>query len=467
MNDVRGGDVGRQNSRRLAVGQNPPSAYGLATPRSSLRSHTGSLHRSSSSVRAIALQALPPIYPALLSRVADAFKQLINLAELVKEGITYKEAFDGRSAVTIIADIIKTPDRNLALLLGRALDSQKFFHDVTYDHRLRDNPNEIYRFRERLAAPFMNEDAMNDSPKSDHTGLQQTQFPSRPGVSRYTSETGSIQTSESTRSFAPTPATSTTSLTYTSSSPQTLLKTMSENSVPQGLNTLADDSGEFDDSLPSGVFTLLTDCYSPTCSRDNLCYSINCPRRLEQMKRLNMKPQPGLTRKISDESLKDIKETGALWIHSVSKEILDSVDDTEKKRQEAINEVMYTERDFVRDLEFLKDSWAKPLRTQSDVIADPKRREDFVTQVFWNFQDILAVNHVLAERLTKRQKQQPVVQTIGDIFLERVPLFEPFVKYGSHQLFGKFEFEKEKGNNPAFQRFVDVSHFISGLMICR
>ncbi len=44
-----------------------------------------------------------------------------------------------------------------------------------------------------------------------------------------------------------------------------------------------------------------------------------------------------------------------MWIHSVSQEILDSVDDTEKKRQEAINEVIYTERDFVRDLEYLRD----------------------------------------------------------------------------------------------------------------
>lgn len=70
---------------------------------------------------------------------------------------------------------------------------------------------------------------------------------------------------------------------------------------------------------------------------------------------------------------------------------------------------------------------------------------------------MLNVNQVLAERLTKRQKQQPVVQNIGDLFLERAPHFEPFVTYGAHQLFGKYEFEKEKGANPAFQKFVDVS----------
>lgn len=151
------------------------------------------------------------------------------------------------------------------------------------------------------------------------------------------------------------------------------------------------------------------------------------------------------------------KETGTLWIQSVSQEILDSVDDTEKKRQEAINEVMYTERDFVRDLEYLKEQWVKPLLA-SDVIA-ANRREDFVRQVFWNVHDVWSTNHVLAERLTKRQKQQPVVSAIGDLFLERVPLWEPFVAYGAHQLFGKYEFEKEKGANPAFQRFVDVSFF--------
>jgi hypothetical protein len=160
-----------------------------------------------------------------------------------------------------------------------------------------------------------------------------------------------------------------------------------------------------------------------------------------------------------------------LWSDTVPKEIFDSVDDTEKKRQEAINEVIYTERDFVRDLEYLRDvrlspcllvchadrqSWVKPLRSQDTIAAD--RRDDFVRQVFWNVHEVLVVNQPLAERLTKRQKQQPVVSTIGDLFLERVGHFEPFVTYGAHQLFGKYEFEKEKGANPAFQKFVDVRH---------
>jgi hypothetical protein len=106
--------------------------------------------------------------------------------------------------------------------------------------------------------------------------------------------------------------------------------------------------------------------------------------------------------------------------------------------------------------------WIKPLRT-TDVVPIAKR-EELVQQVFWNTHEILAVNSVLAEKLTKRQKQAHVVARIGDILLEQVQRFEPFVTYGAHQLFGKYEFEKEKGNNPAFQKFVDVSG--SGLETC-
>ena len=36
----------------------------------------------------------------------------------------------------------------------RALDAQKFFHAVTYDHRLRDSANDLYQFRLKMPSPF-------------------------------------------------------------------------------------------------------------------------------------------------------------------------------------------------------------------------------------------------------------------------------------------------------------------------
>ncbi|KAL1860088.1 RHO1 GDP-GTP exchange protein 2 [Paecilomyces lecythidis] len=311
----------------------------------------------------------PLVYPALLSRVADVFRERVPVGLRQKNGLSYQNAFSGIEAVDTISYIIKTTDRNLALLLGRALDAQKFFHDVTYDHRLRDAPGEIYQFKETMG---------EEAPSSD----------------------------------------------------------------------------------VNGVFTLLTECYSPTCTRDNLCYSIACPRRLEQQARLNLKPQPGLRSSTSKGSLHgdDDNDDQKLWINMVPKEVSDSIDDREKKRQEIIFEIMYTERDFVKDLEYLRDFWMRPLRSAGNTTLSPipeHRREKFIRTVFGNCLEVLKVNSGLCESLNSRQKESHVVKTIGDIFLQHVPRFDPFIKYGANQLYGKYEFEKEKASNPAFARFVE------------
>lgn len=312
----------------------------------------------------------PLAYPALLSRVADVFRERVNIGERLKNDLAYTNAFTGSESVDLLSYIIKTTDRNLALLLGRALDAQKLFHDVTYDHRLRDAPGEIYQFRE----------------------------------------------------------------------------TMGEESPVSEVN---------------GVFTLLTECYSPTCTRDQLCYSIACPRRLEQQAKLNLKPQPGLRPSASKGSLhgdEDDNDDQKLWINMVPKEVADSVEDREKKRQEIIFEIMYTERDFVKDLEYLRDFWMRPLRSANNVNLSPipeHRREKFIRTVFSNCLEVLSVNGRFSEALNARQKERSVVHSIGDIFLQFAPRFDPFIKYGANQLYGKYEFEKEKASNPAFATFVD------------
>ena len=332
--------------------------------------HRPSVQKNSASSNSAVISAqsrAPLVYPALLSRVADVFKERLNAGDRSKNDLSYRFAFTGAEAVDLISYIIKTTDRNLALLLGRALDAQKFFHDVTYDHRLRDSSTEIFQFQE------------------------------------------------------------------------TVLEDTSTN--------------------VNGVFTLLTECYSPTCTRDKLCYSIACPRRLEQQARLNLKPQPGLRRQQSSASLHaDETDEQKLWINTVSQEVANSVGDREKKRQEVISEIMYTERDFVKDLEYLRDFWMKPLRSANPANPSPipeRHRERFVRTVFSNCMEVHAVNQKMAELLTRRQQENPVVRNVGDIFLECVPRFGPFVRYGANQLWGKHEFEGERTRNPIFSRFVD------------
>ncbi|EAA36572.3 hypothetical protein GE21DRAFT_2052 [Neurospora crassa] len=314
---------------------------------------------------------MPLVYPALLSRVAETFRRKIVVGDRTKNELTYKNAFSGAEAVDVLSYIIRTTDRNLALLLGRALDAQKFFHDVTYEHRLRDSTYEMYQFRETLT----------------------------------------------------------------------------------------------DDEKPAvnGVFVLLSECYSPTCTPDQLCYSIACPRRLEQMAKLNLKGGIGLKQEgkaaVNDDDV-DQTDEQKLWINSVPKEIADSIGDREKKRQEVISEICYTERDFVKDLEYLRDFWIYPLKGKINGHSPIplQRRERVVRTIFTNIIDppsIHGVSSKFAKSLTERQQKTPVVQNIGDIFLEFVPQFEPFILYGAKQLEGKFEFENERSINKDFARFVD------------
>lgn len=316
------------------------------------------------------------VYPALLSAVGDYFQMDLQQKTNDKtvSGLLYRYTFTGSEAVDLLALIIKTTDRNLALLLGRSLDAQRLFHHIDYKHRLRDSAVEYYQFQTTVM------DAPSDGPEVN------------------------------------------------------------------------------------GVFVLLSECYSPTCTKDALCYSIACPRRLEQQSRLNLKPQGGLRRQESQASLHDeIDEPDEqkLWINTVSPDIANSVSDREQKRQEVISELMYTERDFVKDLEYLRDFWINPLRLGTPAMASPipePRREKIVRTVFSNIIDqpsIHGVSSRFADALTERQKKQPVVHQVGDIFLEFVPRWEPFIVYGSNQLAAKHEFEKERSLNPYFAKFVD------------
>lgn len=68
--------------------------------------------------------------------------------------------------------------------------------------------------------------------------------------------------------------------------------------------------------------------------------------------------------------------------------------------------------------------------------------------------EVLEVNSILSQNLIKRQTENNVIHQIGDIMLAHVPNFEPFVRYGSHQIIGKYVLETEKSNNPSFAKFV-------------
>eukprot|EP00842_Homolaphlyctis_polyrhiza_P000294 jgi/Hompol1/1265/HPOL_002670-RA len=274
----------------------------------------------------------------MLSQVARAFKRKVVLATHTKDMLEYTDSFLGREGVDALASIMKTTDRNLSLLIGRCLDVQGFFHDVTYLHKLRDSVVEVYKFE-----------------RDENIDISDTQH------------------------------------------------------------------------LPNGVFTLLTDCYSPTCTRDRLCYSVTCPRRLEQ-------------------------NANALWSTSVPKEVLESVSDKEKTRQEVIFEIIQSEREFVEDLETTIRVFMRPLRERDIIHAD--RREKFTRDLFLNIAELHAINSKLLRKLIARQKENLIVEKIGDIFINIADEFYPYVEYGAKQIYAKNLLDEEKASNPELLKFL-------------
>lgn len=117
--------------------------------------------------------------------------------------------------------------------MGRALDSQHFFHDVAYERHLVDSPNEIYQFNDRVLVP---------------TNTRDSESPEIPPVTRSPTITDSFY-DETTTALFDNPTTTTTAAT----------------------------SYDF----PSGVFVDLTRCYTPACMfNESPCYSYLCPKRL-------------------------------------------------------------------------------------------------------------------------------------------------------------------------------------------
>lgn len=365
------------------------------------------------------LENVKPVYPAMLSLVAESFYEILSqvLQTKTRNGLEYTECFTGRDAVDTVAAIIKATDRNLAIVVGRALEQQKLFHDVGYERRLRDDATELYAFDNEVVSAVLRTDggsAINDDTVS-------------------TMASGEYE--DGIDAVSPTTATTTTTTT------------------PRPIAGAAPING---------VFVMLTDCYSPTCSASQPCYSVTCPRQRSQQDHLRKTAKSNVAAEMKQEKI---------WSMSVPKEIVKSVSRKELDRQERLFEVFYGEKDYVRDLCILRDLYMKPLHN-GDIVAE-SRRKDFITKVFKNALAVLAENIVLQRALERRQKESFVCYQIGDVFLPFVDSLEAYLEYCANQPYSLYFLEAEKRNNHRLVEFLEktdrkpecrklgVQHFIT------
>ncbi|KAJ2787899.1 RHO1 GDP-GTP exchange protein 2 [Coemansia interrupta] len=342
------------------------------------------------------LKNVKPVYPAMLSLVAKSFYEIISqvLQTRVVNGLEHLECFTGRDAIDAIYAIIRAADRNLAIVVGRALEQQKLFHDVFYEKRLRDDANELYVFDSDIVRTLTRPDNSTSASVNVSLGEDDDDYGSVTMMGHEPSAASSVA-----------------------------------HMAPPTIN---------------GVFVMLTDCYSPTCSSSQPCYSVTCPRQRSQQDHLRKTAKSNVAAEMKQEKL---------WSMSVPKEIVKSVSRQELDRQERMYEVFYGEKDYVRDLCILRDLYMKPLHN-SDIIEED-RRKNFITKVFKNALAILAENMELHRALERRQKENFICYQVGDVFLSFIQRLEAYLEYCANQPYGMHFLDAEKQNNKRLVDFLE------------
>ncbi|CAE6417885.1 unnamed protein product [Rhizoctonia solani] len=222
------------------------------------------------------------------------------------------------------------------------------------------------------------------------------------------------------------------------------------------------------EELPTGVITLLTSCYSPSCALGlpGKCYAYGCPRGYQA--------GAALGRQLSaQETRPSEKETTVEWVDSVDPDVVRNLPESERRRQEVIWQVVKKEEQYVQDLDTIVEIFIRPLREARPAIIQGDVNQ-FIDMVFGNILDIRECNRRLLEVMRVRQReQQPVIQQIGDVFLTaaaefrvvyplyigQLPIAEKTVKDESESNADFRNFLEHCSRDPRARR-LDLKHFM-------
>lgn len=100
----------------------------------------------------------------------------------------------------------------------------------------------------------------------------------------------------------------------------------------------------------------------------------------------------------------------------------------------------------------------RPLRNANPPIIRSSEIDEFIDEVFGNILDLRETNRRLLEQIYVRQREQsPVIQGIGDIFLEAATEFRVvYPNYVGNLPVGEKRMKDELEKNAEFKRFVEV-----------
>lgn len=124
-----------------------------------------------------------------------------------------------------------------------------------------------------------------------------------------------------------------------------------------------------------------------------------------------------------------------------------------------IHKLISKEEQYIEDLNIVESVFIRPLLTANPPIMTPIVLEEFIEEVFGNILELLECNRRLLEVLYVRQREQhPVIQNVGDIFLEAATEFRMvYPAYVGHHPLAEKRMKDELEQNPEFRLFIEVS----------
>ncbi|KAG9313170.1 hypothetical protein JVU11DRAFT_6624 [Chiua virens] len=199
------------------------------------------------------------------------------------------------------------------------------------------------------------------------------------------------------------------------------------------------------EELPTAVITMLTKCYTSTCSEEDPCYSWVCPRRRATMVTdVTPAPEPDVTPHTAD------------WLNTVDPTILRSLPESEVHRQTIIHKTISQEEQYVQDLGSVETLYIRPLRRATHIMP-VAQLDELIEEVFGNILDLRECNKRLLEAMYVRQREQsPIIQRIGDVFVEAARSFRyAYPTYIAHLPLAEKRFKEEIEANANLRLFLE------------
>lgn len=207
--------------------------------------------------------------------------------------------------------------------------------------------------------------------------------------------------------------------------------------------------------LPSGLMTMATKCYSPSCTGDRRCYAPRCPYRSSPNSFLGRHqaspptPAPSTSMRRGD------------WTQDVDPFTLRSMSEAQHTRQTIIRNAIESEMQYEADLTAMETLFINGLRTADPPVIQPWRLGRFIGEVFCNERELHEICKRLIEYFTVRERespQQPLILSVGDIFLQAAADFRmAYPEYTGNLPQAEALIKKEMEENPDFRLFCEVS----------